>query len=476
MQKKSNAKKQITNKKIDRNEIGMDELRELSEYLNLEASKSLSRDELMDIILTAVYGEETVKEPSEDEIVVSSQGSLTEINRKRRKKFVKKYKQGDKIFAFLSKNKISKRGNSNESCGPKVMSNMSFCDAGSVKKLTFQDSGEIKLPRAENMAKMTGYLRSVNTDWFVECDKINRPIYVSESLVKDYNLERCDNIEFTLLYDQGKGEYILVDIVGLNGKAGIGGKGIRPFDELEVMKPKERTEKELLETEGWFIKRLYDVAGIHRGERLLISVGSAKMQDTIVQELSGLFKNASFEVFTVYLGNKSKRKIDKTQVENYVAIKNDEALGARWENLMTSYSRAERVAEVGGNAVIILNGCEGLYELVVQILKKTPADYKKKVVADFFEMGSIRENGGSLTVVFFANNIKSPRISKIKEASTLYVPLKAVEKKVYEIDYDLVTNNYFGNENPAERKRQRDMLKSDTEKEETIEHGKLQFT
>lgn len=475
MQKKSNTKKQAMNKrivKIDENEIGMDELKDLSEYLNLDVPKSMSRDELVDLIFTAVYGDDSIKEPIGDTLAVPPQRPLVEVNRKRRERFVKRYKQGDAIFAFLSKNKTSKRGD----CDVKGVSHMSFCDAGSMKKLSFQDSGEIRLPRAENMAKMSGYMKSVNTDWFVVCDKINRPIFVNDSFVKDYNLERYDNIEFTLVYDQNRDEYALVDIVSLNGKTGVGGRGMRPFEELEIVKPDKNTEKELPETDGWFIKKLYDVAGIHRGERLLIGVGSANVQDTIVQELSGLFKNASFEVFTVYLGSKSKRKIDETQVENYIAINRDESLGTRWENLIVSYSRAERVAEVGGNAVIILNGCEGLHELVVQILKKTPADYKKKVVAEFFELGSIRESGGSLTVVFLADNTASSRTSKIKEASTLFVPIKAVGKKLYEIDYDLVTNNYFGDEKPLERKRMRDDLNKETENELEIEHGKLKFT
>lgn len=486
MQKKRNIKSRAKTTKVTQSKAGeksltgldLFSLRELGEFLNLKSPTSQNKDELINSILNFAYGEEEVEEEKVVQTTHPQKVALSDLNKKHREKLAKRLKNTSEIFAFMANPVTSSVDGDGGYCSlfDEGLSHISFCNSNNVQQLQPEESGEISFPDVDDMAKAYGYLNDEDGKWLVRCSRLEGGIEISDTLVNEYNLDRFDNLEFTSIYMPAVDKYVLVDIVTLNGQTGIGGKGVQRFGSLDVVQPSRDKDMEYPEGSSEFIRNVYDIAGIHRGERILVCGGSINNKKSIAQDLFKFYKNESCEVFPICLGGKSGEEVYGSQIRNQITIRSDNSIDDQWEELAISYARAERVAEVGGNSVVLLNSYEALYKMVSEVLANCSRNYRYKVVSQFFEAGSIRSNGGSLTIVFFVDNAELSQLARCKQASTLYIPLKEVGENSYEIDYSLVTNNYFGTQEVApERKRVRNNTDTTTAEINDADHGKLKF-
>jgi len=424
--------------------LSLTELRNIGKLIHIKSPTALAKNELVGEILKFSHQNKTIVVGDiwgENSSNIKEKKLLSTLNAQVRKNVEEKIKNGNENFSF--KEAFKAESFITDGGDYKVIDTTLFSRAKLSSSVTpyliVNEQNEVSVPSVNELEQNEGYIDIVDGEWVIKYIGFDERIKLTQEQVNTYKFTRYDNVIFTSFYSKTTMNYLLLDVIKINGLNFVSTEEFIPFEELSVKPPKSVFEFENFS--GKFINVLTKITPIAQGSRMLINTENKNAKIKILEELLSAFIKNNTQVFPIFLDciNEEEGFIKKN-TPNAVVSGFSDTPEQRMEKLLLAYFRAERYVEMGQNAVIMINDYNALFDSLQALIPIENVNYITNIVTKFFNIGAMRENGGSLSVIAFVNNENLRLKERLKQASSLYVPFKDNEKIYPAIDLVKVQN------------------------------------
>ena len=253
-------------------------------------------------------------------------------------------------------------------------------------------------------------------------DSGDKKYRISESIIKAYALRQGDYVGFTCVYSFLTSENVLSSIVFVNG---IKADSSRQRIDFSTLSPTMPTHKFDFSGGNDLINVMSAVAPITIGGRVLFIGNNTKTRIKIVKDLIASFQQSVQDIVVLPLVLEYPKEIIKQiskEESKITATSHTDSDEEKMDKILSAFFKAQRFVEVGSRVVLIVDSLDDVYECMSECFTDQNKRDAVKLLSKLFNYGSPYSNGGSLTICAIASET-CEITEKMKKIATLVVPL-----------------------------------------------------